>query len=114
MSIIEQEIESIARRVCRQEIEAHSQSSPAPNSDQQAQRLQHTIALIKAKEYISIKEAALLFGCSDSHIRNVVHKARKGKTKNPIPYRDLDGLTVFKLSEFEEWSNPKLKLKAVS
>jgi len=66
------------------------------------------------KEFISIREAHLLLACSDGHIRNLVDKARKKKTSHPIPFLDLDGVTVFHRSKLLEWAEqPKQKLRAL-
>jgi hypothetical protein len=67
------------------------------------------------KEYISIREAHLLLNCSDGHIRNLVDKARKKKTPHPIPFLDLDGVTVFQRVKLLEWAErPKQRLRAAS
>jgi hypothetical protein len=57
-----------------------------------------------AKEFVSIKETALLLNCSDGHIRNLVGKAQKGKASHPIPFLDLDGVTVFPRVKLLEWA----------
>lgn len=72
--------------------------------------LREDLERIKAKEFISTREAHLLLGCSDGHIRNLVEKARKGKASHPIPFLDLDGVTVFPLTKLLEWAErPKRK-----
>ena len=68
-----------------------------------------------AKEFITVKEAHVLLGCSDGHIRNLVDKARKGRTSYPIPFLDLDGVTIFPLAKLLEWAErPKLRKRAAS
>lgn len=116
MSAIIQEFEAIARRICQELLESaeHTLKSDAPSSSEEAQKVQQTLSLIKAKEFVTIKDAAFLLSCSDSHIRNLISKAKKGKTPYPIPYRDLDGVTTFRLAELLEWTEArKSKLKAV-
>jgi len=67
---------------------------------------------IKAKEFASIAEAALLIGCSDSHVRNLVEKAIAGRTPYPIPFADLDGVRVLPVQELLQWTRiakPRVK-----
>jgi hypothetical protein len=75
--------------------------------DPEVAELRAKLQRILAKEFVSIAEAATLLGCSDGHIRNQVRKARKGKTKRPIPFRDLDGVTIFRLGELLAWSEQR-------
>jgi acetamidase/formamidase len=80
-----------------------------------AQQTYMMLERINAKDFISTKEAAFLLSCSDGHIRNLVDKAKKGTTKYPIPFRDLDGVTSFNRIELLAWSEqPKIKLRKVS
>jgi len=73
------------------------------------------IEQIKAKEFISPAEAALLFGCSAQHLRNLVQRAQEGKATYPIPFRDLDGVVTFPVSELLEWSRvPKPRIRKAS
>jgi hypothetical protein len=78
--------------------------SPPDAKDEEAARLRAQLQLIAAKEFLTINEAAVLLSCSASHIRNLVKKAHKGKSKRPIPFRDLDGVTVFHRVELLAWS----------
>jgi hypothetical protein len=95
-------IDEIAERV-RQKLGAEV-SRHDERSDPKALQLQRRLALIHVKERISIAEAALLLNCSDGHIRNLVKKAKKNKTKNPIPFCDLDGVTVFNRLALLDWA----------
>lgn len=73
------------------------------------------LAKINAKQFITVPEAALLLGCSTSHLHKLKLKAEKGQAKNPIPYRDLDGVIVFPRVELIDWAmGQRVKLKAVS
>lgn len=82
-----------------------------PAGDEEAE-LRAKLARIRAKEFVSIMEAAFLLGCSDGHLRNLVRKAKKGDARSPVPFRDLDGVVVFKLDELLAWSElPKGKLR---
>ena len=76
-------------------------------ADDASAKLREQIALIKAKENITVKEAALLLSCSESHIRKLVMLARKGKSSRPIPYVDVDGVRVFPLCALLDWATSK-------
>lgn len=69
-------------------------TTPSHPSDEDSAKLRRQLALIKAKEHVTVKEAVLLLSCSESHIRKLVTMARKGKTHRPIPYVDMEGVTV--------------------
>jgi predicted DNA-binding transcriptional regulator AlpA len=62
------------------------------------------IAKINAKPHITIPEAALLLGCSTSHFYTKIAAAKKGKTKHPIPFLDLDGVYVLPREELIAWA----------
>lgn len=70
-------------------------------------KLREQLALIKAKERVTVKEAALLLSCSESHIRKLVKLALKGKSRRPIPFVNLEGVTVFPLLALLEWASPQ-------
>jgi hypothetical protein len=93
---------------------ATAEASPAPVNER-ADKIRHTLDEIKAKDFVSPNEAALLFGCSPQHLRNLVQRAIDKKTDYPIPFRDLDGVVTFPVSELLEWSRtPKPKIKKPS
>jgi hypothetical protein len=102
LELSEKSVEEIAERV-RQMLEAES---PRPNeqSDPEAQELQRRLACIRVKEFVTVNEAALLLSCSNGHIRNLVKKAKKNQAKNPIPFIDLDGVTVFNREALLDWA----------
>jgi hypothetical protein len=80
--------------------------------DEQSKEVRRAIEQIRAKEFASANEAAILFGCSPQHLRNLVQKAVDGETEHPIPFRDLDGVVVFPIPELLEWSRmPKPRTK---
>src|SRR2546421_9832092 len=62
------------------------------------------IARINAKLRITIPEAALLLGCSTSHLYAKITAARKGKARHPIPFLDLDGVYVLPREELLVWA----------
>src|SRR5947209_929681 len=76
----------------------------ASASDDAPTKLRAQLALIKAKEHVTVKEAALFLSCSESHVRKLVKLARRGKSHRPIPFVDLEGVTVFPLRELSEWA----------
>ena len=70
--------------------------------------------LLKSERRTAVEIADLL-GCSDGHLRNLVSKARRGKSAHPIPFLDLDGVTVFPLAKLLEWAErPKARGRASS
>lgn len=88
---------------------------PAEEQSKLAAETRRTMEQIKAKDFISANEAAMLFGCSPQHLRNLVQRALDGKTPYPIPFRDLDGVVTFPVAELLEWSRtPKPKAKKAS
>ena len=79
---------------------------------EQPKATSRAIEQIKAKEFASASEAAILFGCSPQHLRNLVQKALDGQTEHPSPFRDLEGVMVFPIPELMEWSRkPKPRMK---
>jgi hypothetical protein len=87
-------------------------SQQSPPADQEAEQTRRTIEKIKAKDFISVEEAALLFGCSEQHLRNQVQKAIDRTAVQPIPFGDLDNVTRFPLAGLLEWASlPKPKLR---
>src|SRR5947209_4667049 len=74
----------------------------AVNLDETACKL----AEIKAKPFITIAEAELLYRCSDSHLYKQIKLAREGKTDNPIPYIDV-GTYVLPHEEFLQWEKSR-------
>ena len=78
-----------------------------------SQELQQKLALIRVKEHITVREAAMLLSCSESHIRKLIRTARKNKTPKPIPYVDMEGVTVFPREALQSWASPKSQLQIV-
>lgn len=72
-----------------------------PTVDEETAR---QIAKINAKPRITIPEAALLLGCSTSHFYTKIAAAKKGKSKHPIPFHDLDGVYVLPREELLWWA----------
>ena len=113
--LLDERIKRISKEVAAELIGQPSQSSDPLIGDIEAANIQKALQRIMVKEFISIREAHLLLCCSDGHIRNLVDKARKKKTSHPIPFLDLDGVTVFQRVKLLEWAEqPKQKLRAAS
>ena len=115
ITALEERMRAVAREVFAEQAVQGQSAAHSASDDHSAQEVVKTLRIIRAKEFITIREAHVLLGCSDGHIRNLVDKARKGKTAYPIPFLDLDGVTVFPLAKLLEWAErPKLKKRAAS
>lgn len=77
-----------------------------PTVDEETAR---RIAKINAKPRITIPEAALLLGCSTSHFYTKITAAKRGKSKHPIPFLDLDGVYVLPCEELLRWAQVEKK-----
>ncbi len=110
--LLDARIGEIARAVFL-ECAGDTQASADP-SDGASAKLRDQLALIKAKDHITVREAALLMSCSESHIRKLVILARKRKTSRPIPFVDLEGVTVFPLTTLLEWANARPHLQVIT
>jgi hypothetical protein len=95
-------VDEIVERVKRK-LEAEAQRQPR-EPDAVAVEYQLKLSRIRAKENISIQDAAFLLNCSDGHLRNLIKKAKHRKTSRPIPFNDLDGLSTFNREELLAWS----------
>jgi hypothetical protein len=90
-------------------------SPQAPAVDPEAEETRRMIEKIKAKEFISVEEASVLFGCSEQHLRNQVQKAIDGTAVQPIPFADIEGVVRFPRVELQEWALlPKPNLRGKS
>jgi hypothetical protein len=58
-------------------------------SDPEARKILGAIQQIQAKEFISVKEAAVRLNCSERPIHNLVDRARRALSKKTIPYREV-------------------------
>jgi hypothetical protein len=103
-------IEELSERVRQKLLTEERQHHERLDSD--ALEFQHKLSRINAKQNISIQEAAVLLNRSDGHIRNLVKKAKHKRTRHPIPFLDLDGVTTFDREELLAWSRrPKERAK---
>jgi hypothetical protein len=115
VTLLDERIRRISKEVATEVLGKATQPSDILIKDIEAANVQQALQRIMIKEFISIREAHLLLGCSDGHIRNLVDKARKKKTSHPIPFLDLDGVTVFQRVKLLEWAErPKQRLRAAS
>ncbi len=115
VTLLDERIRRISKEVATEVLGNAPQPSDLFSKDMEAANIQQALQRIMIKEFISIREAHLLLGCSDGHIRNLVDKARKKKTSHPIPFLDLDGVTVFQRVKLLEWAErPKQRLRAAS
>ena len=108
---LDRRITEISRTVFDEAIANYISDNRVP--DGHSEGLRRQIALIKSKEHITVKEAALLMSCSDSHIRKMVTLARKRKSTRPIPFVELEGMTVFPLADLLAWAKPQTRLHVV-
>lgn len=111
-TLLLERIKEIAREVLQEELEHNKLPQTSPVNEASI-KLRQQITLIKAKEHITVKEAALLLSCSESHIRKLVRLARKNKSRIPIPFVDMDGVTVFPLQNLLSWAAPTPHLQIV-
>jgi hypothetical protein len=79
---------------------SQKQASPA---DDEFEATKRSIEKINSKDFISVEEAAVLFGCSEQHLRNQVQKAIDGTALHPIPFADLQGVVRFPRVQLLEW-----------
>jgi hypothetical protein len=101
---LDERIRRISREVLVEHQTREQQSGNLSIADSADEKFAVTLRRIMAKEFVSIKETALLLNCSDGHIRNLVGKAQKGKATHPIPFLDLDGVTVFPREKLLDWA----------
>src|ERR1043165_4489734 len=90
-------VKEAAAEAVREERRAFAEEDP---------ELYRKLSEINAKVHVTVPEAALLLNCSDSHLYKLVGEAKKGKRKRPIPYLDLDGVTVLPRLQLLEWARP--------
>jgi hypothetical protein len=111
LALLDERIAEIARTVFL-ECDGNGKAS-VHSSDDASAKLREQIAFIKAKEHVTVKEAALLLSCSESHIRKLVMLARKGKTRRPVPYIDLEGVIIFPREILLDWASAKSQIQVV-
>jgi hypothetical protein len=112
LRLFDERIAEIARAIFSEISNGTQVSTPPP--DDSIIKLRDQLALIKAKEHITVREAALLMSCSDSHIRKLVMLARNRKTRRPIPFVDLEGVTVFPVTTLLEWANSRPQFQVIT
>lgn len=110
IALLDERMKEIALEVLQATLAA---STSLPSFAEPSDRLRQQLALIKAKDHVTVKEAALLLSCSESHIRKLVMMSRKGKTRRPIPFVDMEGVTVFPRELLLNWASPSSHLQVV-
>lgn len=114
---LDDHIRRISTEVLEQHFGGNSRSSDCVIVDAEAHGLQQTLQRIMVKEFISAKEAALLLNCSERHIHNLVDRARRQMSENPIPFRKIGETTSFLRTELLDWTKGQSvsnQLRAVS
>jgi len=109
--ILDERMTEIARGIVQEAIANDIAAVQLP--DDRSAKLREQLAFIKAKEHVTVKEAALLLSCSESHIRKLVMLARKGKTRRPVPYIDLEGVIIFPREILLDWASAKWQIQVV-
>jgi hypothetical protein len=110
-TLLSERMKEIAREVFQEITQDYADHSRV--TDDAPAKLREQLALIKAKEHVTVKEAALLLSCSESHIRKLIKLARKGKSRHPIPFVDMEGVTVFPVCNLLDWASPKPEGQAI-
>ena len=108
--LLDERIAAIARKIFHEIAENVQAIQPCSDA---SVKLRDHLSFIRAKEHITVREAALLMSCSDSHIRKLVMLARKRKTARPIPFVELEGMTVFPLVDLLNWAKPQTRLQVI-
>jgi hypothetical protein len=103
--LFSERMRAIAREVFQEAAHVYIEQSRETNDV--STKLREQLALIRAKEHVTVKEAALLLSCSESHVRKLIMLARKGRSRRPIPFVDMEGVTVFPLRSLLDWANPE-------
>lgn len=89
----------LLKRVVKDAVrEVLGEIQPSQTADDKARELAET----NVKPYITVPEAQLLLGCSDSLLYKHIKEARSGKAKRPIPYRDI-GVYIFPRELLLRW-----------
>jgi hypothetical protein len=79
--------------------EVLTETAPRPADD-----VAGKLAGINSKPYITVPEAQLLLGCSDSLLYKHIKDARRGKTERPIPFLDI-GIYIFPREPLLSWAH---------
>ena len=74
---LDDRIRRISKEVLLEHQAREQQSGNSSIADSEEEKLAVTLRRIMAKEFVSIKETALLLNCSDGHIRSLVGKAKR-------------------------------------
>lgn len=109
------DVESLLREMIRSEAEQIIQEKAAQQAvNHESTELERQLSEIRSKDFLRLKEAALLLNCSESLLRKQVTLAKRGKIQNPIPYSDRLGIVLFKRTDLLAWiedSTPRPQLR---
>lgn len=105
---LDEQIEQIAIRIANKVVDARLSKQPKSEENEEAKALRRELDIIKAQENCTVNQAAKLLCCSPSHLRKLVQKAKQGKSKNPIPFGDLEGVITFEPMKLLLWKDGKL------
>src|SRR5260370_12564387 len=100
VTVFDERIRRISREIAQEVFGEARQPLDLSVKDIDAANIQKALQRIMIKEFISIREAHLLLGCSDGHIRNLVDKARRKQTSPPIPFLPFSGVPFFQRLNF--------------
>ena len=114
-SVLDERIREVSREVVGEYLAQRALRERITNIDNDTLTHQQVLRRIMSKEFISAKEASVLLNCSERHIHNLVDRARRGLSDNPIPYRKVGETTTFLRTELIEWTKvrPTNQLRAV-
>lgn len=101
---IREEIETIARSVCREEMASSSPTPAAVTSpvDQETQSKVGQYLLIAHKPYLTRREAALYLDVSE---RSISEWAARPPDQNPFPLSNAGGEPRVKRERIDEWAD---------
>jgi hypothetical protein len=72
--------------------------------DGEAEQTRQTIERIMAKRFITVSELQILLNCSRGYIGKLIEDAADGKSAQPLPYCDLNGLIMFEPGAVIDWA----------
>ena len=109
---LEENLRQLINSIVDERIAAMPQRQVPAVPDPETESTRSLLERIMAKHYISIREVALMFGCSENHIRNLLQRAAEGTTQHPIPFCSLDGLITFERTAVLDWAHQSKPLNA--
>ena len=113
--VLDERIRQVSREVVEQYLGGRAVGSDKKATNIETDGYHQVVQRIMCKEFISVKDASVLLNCSERHIHNLVDRARRGVSDNPIPYRKVGETTTFLRTELIDWTKvrPPNQLRAV-